>query len=166
MTVLHGTMTGAEVDALRLILPAHIVTFRGALAHLATAGQAALPLDVFRLFFTTLTPFPFSSSMHYCLLWRTGQLRNRRSRRMPCTSFRNCTTHSNPRPFAGNLEGYGGGASEDDGMEGDLIYPPKTYPQYPTANTMQPYYPPPRPQPQHFLPPPWPWVPTLPLPQV
>ncbi len=68
----------------------------------------------------------------------------------------NILAHSNPRPFVGNLEGCGGGASEDDVTEGDLIYPPQTYPQYPTANTVQPYYgyPPRTPQPQHFLPPP------------
>ncbi len=39
-------------------------------------------------------------------------------------------------------------------MEGDLVYPPKTYPRYPTVNTVQPYYPPPTPPPHHFLPPP------------
>jgi hypothetical protein len=48
MTALHGTMTGAEVDALRLPLkkklaaladlPAYIVKFRGHLARLNTAG--------------------------------------------------------------------------------------------------------------------------------
>ncbi len=55
MTALHGTMTGTEVDALRLPLkkklpslaelPAHIVTFRGHLARLTTAGQAPLAFD-------------------------------------------------------------------------------------------------------------------------
>ncbi len=49
MTGIHGTMTGAKVDALRLPLkkklsavsdlPAHIVAFRGVLARLATANQ-------------------------------------------------------------------------------------------------------------------------------
>ena len=48
MTALHGALTGAEVDALRLPLkkklsaladlPAHIVTFRGHLARLTSAG--------------------------------------------------------------------------------------------------------------------------------
>jgi hypothetical protein len=52
MTALHGALTGVEVDdALRLPLkkklsaladlPAHIVTFRGHLARLTTAGQEA-----------------------------------------------------------------------------------------------------------------------------
>jgi hypothetical protein len=68
MTALHGTMTGAEVDALRLPLkkklsaiddlPAHIVTFRGHLARLTTAGQAPLALDAYRLFLASLSPFP------------------------------------------------------------------------------------------------------------
>jgi hypothetical protein len=58
MTVLHGEMTGAEVDALHLPLrkkltaisdlPGHIVAFRGTLGRLATVGQAPLPLDVYR----------------------------------------------------------------------------------------------------------------------
>jgi len=68
MTALHGTMTGAEVDALRLPLkrklaaladlPAHIVLFRGHLARLNTAGQAPLDLDAYRLFLASLSPFP------------------------------------------------------------------------------------------------------------
>jgi hypothetical protein len=69
MTALHGTMTGAEVDALRLPLkknlsalvadlPAHIATFRGHLARLTTAGQAPLPLDAYRLFLASLSSFP------------------------------------------------------------------------------------------------------------
>jgi hypothetical protein len=38
-------------------------------------------------------------------------------------------------------------------MGGDLIYPPQNYPQYPTANSMQPYYyPRPTPYLQQFLP--------------
>ncbi len=70
----------------------------------------------------------------------------------------NILAHSNLRPFAGNIKGYEDGASEDDCMGGDLIYPtspPRSYPQYPTANAMQRYYPPHQPYPpQHFLPPP------------
>ncbi len=52
MTVLHGAMNGAEVDALRLPLkknlttvfelPARIDSFRGTFARLATAGQTKL----------------------------------------------------------------------------------------------------------------------------
>ncbi len=71
----------------------------------------------------------------------------------------NILAHSNLRPFAGNLEGYEDGPSEDDGMGGDSPYPTfpqPSYPQYPTANaTMQPYYPPQQPYPpQQFLQPP------------
>ncbi len=54
----------------------------------------------------------------------------------------NILAHSNLRPFAGNIEGFEDGASEDDGMGGDLIYPtssPPSYPQYPTANDLQPF---------------------------
>jgi hypothetical protein len=78
-----------------------------------------------------------------------------------------------------NIEGrYDDGASEDDGMGGDSLYPTfpqPSYPQYPTANAMQPYYPPHQPYPpQQYLPPPpglgfnpyptpWPMVFTLTL---
>jgi hypothetical protein len=75
MIALHGTMTGAEVDTLRLPLkkklsaisklPAHVVTFRGHLARLATAGQAPLVLGAYRLFLTSLSPFPV---FHQCTL--------------------------------------------------------------------------------------------------
>jgi hypothetical protein len=198
MTVFHGTMTGAEVDALRLPLKkklsvvsdlsAHIVTSRRILAQLATAGQAPLPLDVFRLFLATFTPFPvfrlflatltpFPVFQQYTLLFTlvNGAIAQQTFEAYAAyilPQLHSILAHSNPRPFAGNLEGYGGGASEDDVMKGDLIYPPQTYPQYPTANTVQPSYPPPTPQPQHFLPPspgpitPWPMdtnIPTLPL---
>jgi hypothetical protein len=77
MTAVHGTMTGAEVDALRLPLkkklsaladlPAHIVTFRGHLARLTTAGQAPLALDAYRLSLASLSPFPVFHQ--YTLLW-------------------------------------------------------------------------------------------------
>jgi hypothetical protein len=71
MTALHGTMTDVEADALRLPLkkklaaladlPAHIVTFRGHLAQLNTAGQAPLALDAYRLFLASLS-VPFHRS--------------------------------------------------------------------------------------------------------
>jgi hypothetical protein len=74
---LHGVMTGAEVDALRLPLkkklsavfdlPSHVVTFRGILARLANAGQATLPFDVYRLFHPHPLPrFPAVYSIVYC----------------------------------------------------------------------------------------------------
>ena len=76
MTALHGTMTGAEVDALRLPLkkklsaiadlPAHIVTFRGHLARLTTAGQAPLALDAYRQTVSGLSVlFPRFPPVHY-----------------------------------------------------------------------------------------------------
>jgi hypothetical protein len=68
MTALHGTVTGAEVDLLRLPLkkklssladvPVHIVLFRGHLTRLTTAGQAPLDLDAYRLFLASLSSFP------------------------------------------------------------------------------------------------------------
>jgi hypothetical protein len=61
-------MTGAEIDALRLLLrrkltassdlPGHIVAFRTTLGRLATVGQALLALDVYRWFLAILSPFP------------------------------------------------------------------------------------------------------------
>jgi hypothetical protein len=66
MTALHEKMTGAE-DALHpslkkklsslADLPAHIITFRGHLARLTTAGQAPLVLDAYRLFLASVSPF-------------------------------------------------------------------------------------------------------------
>jgi hypothetical protein len=89
MTVLHGAITGAEVDLplplkekLTAVseLPAHIVTFREHLARLATGGQAPLVLDAFRLFFWHRSPHSlFSTSTLCCLLWLTGQLDSKRS---------------------------------------------------------------------------------------
>ncbi len=68
ITVFHGTMTGAEVDALRVPLkkkltaisdlPGHIVAFRGTLGRLATVGQAPLALDVYQWFLAFFSPFP------------------------------------------------------------------------------------------------------------
>ena len=68
---------GAEVDVLRLPLkkklsaladlPEHIVTFRGHLARLTTAGQAPLALDAYRLFLASLSPFPVF--LQYTMLW-------------------------------------------------------------------------------------------------
>ena len=68
------------------------------------------------------------------------------------------SAHSNPRPFAGYLEGQEFGADEDV-MTGDLLYPT---PFYPTINSAQhsyptPFYPTPYgpyAQPQSYLPPP------------
>ena len=54
----------------------------------------------------------------------------------------NILAHSNLRPFAGNIEGFEDGASEDDCMMGgDLIYPmspPPSYPHHHTPNTLRP----------------------------
>ncbi len=114
---------------------------------------------------------PFSTSTLYCLRCKTGQLDSKRSRPTQPTCWA-ILAHSNLRPFAGNVEGYEDGTSEDDSMGGDLIYPPSpppTYPIYPTANAMQPYYPPHQflPSPlalsSTLTPTPWPMVFTLTL---
>ncbi len=105
MNVLHGTMTGAEVDALRLPLKknlsavsnlhSHIVAyFRGVLARFATAGQAPLELDAFRLFLATLSSFPMFHQYTLLFMWHTGQLPNKRLRLTLLTSSRNCTKSS------------------------------------------------------------------------
>ena len=165
MTALHGALTGAEVDALRLPLkkklsaladlPAHIVTFRGHLARLTSAGQAPLALDAYRLFLASLSPFPVFHQ--YTLLWTmaNGAIAQQTFEAYAAYilgQHSNILAHSTLRPFAGNVEAFGDGASEDDGMRGDWdqIYPnppQPSYPQYPTANSMQPYHPQPQPYP-------------------
>jgi hypothetical protein len=129
MTVLHGAITGAEVDALHLPLkkkltavsehPAHIVTFRGYLARLATVRQAPLVLDAFRLFLASLSPFPVFHQ--YTLLFTVaneaiGQQTFEAYATYALLQHYNLLAHSNLRPFAGNLEVYEFGASEDDVM--------------------------------------------------
>ncbi len=74
------------------------------------------------------------------------------------SQLHNIFAHSNPRPFAGNLEGQEFGADED-AMAGDLLY---LNPFYPTINSAQhsyptPFYPTPYgqyAQSQPYLPPP------------
>ncbi len=74
-------------------LPAHIVTFLGILAQLATAGQAPLPLDVFRLFLTTLTPFPVFQQYALLFTVANGAIAQQTFDAYAAyTSFRNCTT--------------------------------------------------------------------------
>ncbi len=115
MTALHGTMTGADVDALRLPLrkklaaiadlPSHIVAFRGTLGrwfllHSMRTGGSWLPSP----------PSPCSNSILYCLLWHTGQLRSKGLRPMPLTFCRNCIT-SSPTPSLDPLRGISQGQS-------------------------------------------------------
>jgi hypothetical protein len=180
MTALHGVMTGAEVNTLCLPLkkkiaavsdlPSHIVTFCGVFARLANAGQATLPFDVYRLFFATLTPFHVFQQYTLLFTVANGAIAQQTFEAYAAyilPQLHNILAQSNPRPsFAGNLEGFEEGASEDDVMEGDLVYPPQTHPPYPTVNTaQQSYYPPPTPPPYHFLPPSpgLDWIPTTPI---
>ena len=165
MTVLHGEMTGAEVDALRVPLkkkltaisdlPGHIVAFRGSLGRLATVGQAPLPLDVYRWFLATLSPFPVFQQYTLLFTVANGAIAQQTFEAYAAyvlPQLHNILAHSNPRPFAGNLEGLEYGADEDM-MTGDLLYP---NPLYPTINSAQHLYPPPPlyPTQQHLYPPP------------
>jgi hypothetical protein len=75
-------------------LPAHIVTFRGLLARLITAGQAPLVLDAYILFLASLSPCSTSSILLHCLRWLTGQLDSRRSRPTQPTSWASTPTSS------------------------------------------------------------------------
>jgi hypothetical protein len=135
--------------------------FRGNLARLTTAGQAPLALDAYRLLLASLSPFPVF--LQYTMLWTVangaiGQQTFEAYAAYIQGQHTNILAHSNLRPFAGNIEGYEDGVSKDDGMGGDSLYPTfpqPSYPQYLTANAMQPYYPPHQPYPpQQFIPPP------------
>ncbi len=114
MTVLHGAMTSAEIDALRLplkkklssvsSLPAHIAAFRGVLAQLDIAGQALITLDAFRLFLATLSPFPVFHQ--YTLLFTVAHGTVAQQTFEAYAAYiipQQAHSHSNPRPFAGNL---------------------------------------------------------------
>jgi hypothetical protein len=121
MTVSHGAMTDAEVDALRLPLkknlssvsdlPAHIVAFkfRGVLAQLTIAGQAPITLDAFRLFLAALSPFPVFHQ--YTLLFTVAHEAVAQQTFEAYAAYiipqhHNILAHSNPQPFPGNLEGF------------------------------------------------------------
>jgi hypothetical protein len=97
-------------------IPAHIVTFRGHLARLTTARQAPLALGVYRLFLASLSSFPVFHQ--YTLLWTVangviGQQTFEAYVAYILGQHSNILNHSNLRPFAGNIEGYEDGASEE-----------------------------------------------------
>ncbi len=112
MTALHGTMTVAEVDAIRLSLrkkltaiadlPSHIVAFRGTLSRLTTVGQVPLALDAYRWFLATLSPFPVFQQHTLLFTVAHGAIASKRLRPMPLTFCRNCTT-SLPTPTLDSL---------------------------------------------------------------
>ena len=135
MTLLHGTMTGAEVDALRIPLkkkltaisdlPGHIVAFRGTLGRLATVGQAPLELDVYRWFLATLSPFPVFQQYTLLFTVANGAIAQQTFEAYAACvlpQLHNILAHSNPRPFARNLEGHEDEADKDI-MTGDVLYP-------------------------------------------
>ncbi len=115
MTVLHGTMTGAEVDVLHIPLkkkltaisdlPGHIVAFRGTLGRLATVGQAPLELDVYRWFLTTLSPFPVFQQYTLLFTVANGAIAQQTFEAYAAyvlPQLHNILAHSNPRPLCGN----------------------------------------------------------------
>ena len=122
MTLLYGTMTGAEVNALRIPLkkkltaitaisdlPDHIVAFRGTLGRLAKVGQAPLELDVYRWFLATLSPFPVFQQYTLLFTVANGAIAQQTFEAYAAyvlPQLHNILAHSNPRPFAGNLEGH------------------------------------------------------------
>ena len=155
-------------------LPAHIVTFRGHLARLTSAGQAPLALDAYRLFLASLSPFPVFHQ--YTLLWTmaNGAIAQQTFEAYAAYilgQHSNILAHSTLRPFAGNVEAFGDGASEDDGMRGDWdqIYPtppPTIIPPVPYRKLNATLLPstPTIPSSTIFTSPPWPWVQPLPPP--
>ncbi len=117
------------------------MAFRGTLGRRATVSQASLALDVYRWFLATLSPFPVFQQ--YTLLFTvangaTAQQTFEAHGAYVLPQLHNILAHTNPRTFAGNLEGHEDGADEDM-MTGYLLYP---NPLYPTINSaQQPLYP-------------------------
>ena len=118
------------------------MAFRGTLGRLTTVGQVPLALDAYRWFLATLSPFPVFQQ--YTLLFTVGhgaiaQQTFEAYAAYVLPQLHNILAHSNPRPFAGNLEGQELGADEDVMYStGDLVYP---NPLYPTINSSQHSYP-------------------------
>jgi hypothetical protein len=168
MTLLHGTMTGAEVDALRQPLkkklstvsdlPSHIVAFRGVLVRLETA--------LLRLMGSVCSsPSPFSTSTRALLFTVTNEaiVQQTFETYAACIipQLHNILAHSNPRPFAGNVEG----ASEDDVMGGRPNLPYPNLPSIPHRQLDATLLPSTTLIPSAILTtPPWPWFLTLSLP--
>ena len=105
------------------------MAFRGTLGRLATVGQAPLALDVYQWFLATLPPFPIFQQ--YTLLFTVANGAIAQQTFEACAAYvlpqlHSILAHSNPRPFAGNLEGHEDGA--DDMIAGDLLYPNQMYP--------------------------------------
>jgi hypothetical protein len=107
-------------------VPGHIVAFRGTLGRLATVGQAPLALHVYRWFLTNLSPLPVFQQ--YTLLFTVANGAIAKQTFEAYTAYvlpqlHNILAHSNPRPFAGNLEGHEDVAdvADEDMMTGDLV---------------------------------------------
>jgi hypothetical protein len=175
MTALHGTMTGTEVDTLRLPLrkkltaiadlPSHIVAFRGTFGRFTTVGQISLALDAYRWFLATLSPFPVFTQYTLLFTLTHGVIAQQTFEAYAAyvrPKLHNILAQSNPRSFSGNLEGQEFGADEDV-MTGDMVYHSTGKPAQPSLYPNQyldpfngTYYPTPYGQyahPQPYLPP-------------
>jgi hypothetical protein len=144
-------ITGAEVDACRGRRVAYAPeekahrnlrpprSHRGVQRNpwpLATVGQAPLALDVYRWFLVTLSPFPVFQQYTLLFTVANGAIAQQTFEAYGAyvlPQLHNILAHSNPRPFAGSLEGHEDGADEDM-LIGDLVYP---HPLYPTINSAQ-----------------------------
>jgi hypothetical protein len=112
------------------------VPFRGTTGRLATVGQAPLPLDVYRWFLATLSPYPVFQQYTLLSTVANGAIAQQTFEAYAAyvlPQLHNILALSNPRPFAEYLEGQEDGA-DDDILTGDLLYP---NPSYPTINSAQ-----------------------------
>ncbi len=85
---------------------------------------------MYRWFLATLSPFPVFQQ--YTLLFTVANEAIAQQTFEAYAAYvlphlHNILAHSNPRPFAGNLEGHEEGADEDM-MTGGLLYPNPLYP--------------------------------------
>ncbi len=90
-----------------------------------TQGQTALPLDVYRWFLATLSPFPVFQQYTLLFTVANGVIAQQTFEAYAAyvlPQLHNILAHSNPRPFPGHLEGHEDGAYEDM-VTGDLLYP-------------------------------------------
>ncbi len=86
----------------------------------------------------TSPPSPFSNSLFTVANGAIAQQTFEAYAAYVLPQLHNILAHSNPRPFAGSLEGHEDGADEDM-MTGNLLYPNPMYPNplYPTINSAQ-----------------------------
>jgi hypothetical protein len=94
-------------------------------------------------FLATLSPFPVFQQYTILFTVTNGAIAQQTSEAYAAyvlPQLHNILAHSNPRPFAGNLEGHEDGADKDM-MTGDLLYPNPLYPNITINSAQQPLYP-------------------------